>query len=79
MTSHGNNDERLTKLKSRLEKAYAAEERALEMQVASNAEGEQSTVASLSSIRVLIKDLEDQIAAIEGSGTAVTMAWEMRT
>ncbi|EJZ9093445.1 hypothetical protein OIX85_003856 [Vibrio parahaemolyticus] len=71
-------DDKLTRLKERLSKAYEAEERALEAQSTGNAEGEQHSVASLSAIRALIKDLEEQIDAIEGRTMSVTMAWGMR-
>lgn len=77
MTSTGN-EEKLQRLKARLQKAYEAEERALEAQSTGNAEGEQHAVASLSSIRALIKDLETQIEAIEGQTAAFAMSWEMR-
>ena len=72
------NEEKLAQLRERLKRAYAAEQAALESQSTSNAEGEQHSFASLSQIQSLIKDLESQIAAIEGGGvSSVTMAWSM--
>lgn len=72
------NEEKLTQLRERLKRAYAAEQAALESQSTSNAEGEQHSFASLSQIQALIKDLESQIATLEGSGSGVvTMAWSM--
>ena len=74
----GDNEQKLTRLNARLELAYEAEARALEAQSTGNAEGEQHAVASLSSIRALIRDLEEQIATIEGQSAGVTLFWGMR-
>lgn len=75
----GNNtpDTRLERLKQRLERAYEAEQRALDSQSTSNAEGEQNQQASLKQIQDLIKDLESQIAAIEGVSSSVTVFWDL--
>ncbi|EGR0199597.1 hypothetical protein FRN31_22195 [Vibrio alginolyticus] len=74
----GKHEKKLERLNKRLEQAYEAEARALEAQSTGNAEGEQHAVASLSSIRDLIEDLEEQISAIEGQSASVTMFWSAR-
>ena len=67
---------KLARLRSRLDLAYAAEAKALECQNTSNAEGEQNAVASLSSIRALITDLEKQVDDLTIT-SPVTMFWKM--
>ena len=73
------NEEKLKHLKGRLERAYTAEQAALEMQSTSNSEGEQQAIASLSTISKLISDLESQIEKLEntinGAGGIATMYW----
>lgn len=70
--------EKITRIRARLEKLYDAESNALEMQSVSNAEGEAQAYASLSTIQKSIRDLEAQLDLLlnEAKGT-VTMYWSL--
>lgn len=73
------NEERIKRIKSRLELLYAAEIKALEMQSVSNKEGELQTVASLSTIQGSISKLETELDALQVSERGnVIMFWDLQ-